>query len=205
MNVEINKPLENPRLKELFARRRAAEDGEALRPVMEKLLSEVVLNARFLSVVRLSSAPEAEESGRAVFYPVFIDREELGKWDPLPEEGLKTLALGFDEYAYMVLDKNEGDGLVINPFSDNLSLDRGSLRELRERKELRMEGHARKQVEEDAVVQLGEPDVYPEEMVEAIRRSGSGREAAVAADDGAKRGAQLPACGGLRRRARTAV
>lgn len=187
MNVEINKPLENPRLKELFARRRAAEDGEALRPVMEKLLSEVVLNARFLSVVRLSSAPEAEESGRAVlpaeadigfpmlaapdgrqFYPVFIDREELGKWDPLPEEGLKTLALGFDEYAYMVLDKNEGDGLVINPFSDNLSLDRGSLRELRERKELRMEGHARKQVEEDAVVQLGEPDVYPEEMVEAI-------------------------------------
>lgn len=186
MQIECNKPLENPRLKELFALRRAAEDGEALRPIMEKLLSELVMNAELLSVIRLSQKPGIEEEASEIpseatigfpmlaapdggqFYPAFIDEEELGKWDSLEESGLQTIRLSFDEYAYMVLDKQQAEGLVINPFSDNLSLDRGSLRELRERKELQTMGHACKQVEENAVVHLGEPDEYPEEMVEAI-------------------------------------
>lgn len=187
MNLEIDKPLENPLLKELFARRREAGDGEELRPVMEKLLSELVLNARLLSVVRLSKQPEASGDGMAVlpdetdigfpmlttpdgrsFYPAFIDEEELNRWDLIREAGLQTIQLGFDEYAHMVLDKRKADGLVINPFSDNLSLDRNSLRELRERKELQMTGRARKEVEQDTVIELGEPDEYPEDMVEAI-------------------------------------
>lgn len=187
MHFDINKPLENPRLKKLFAMRREAAAGEELRPVMEKLLSEVVMNARFLSVVHLSQKPMNEETGEVAlppettigfpmlttpegkqFYPAFIDEEELHKWVSLGEEEPQTMLLSFDEYAYMVLDKNEAEGLVINPFSDNLSLDHNSLRELRERKELQMTGHAHKQVEQNAVVHLGEPDEYPEEMVEAI-------------------------------------
>ncbi len=186
MQLELNRPLENPRLKELFALRREAEDGEMLRPIMEKLLSELVMNASLLSMVRLSQnsgtgeeacecSPETTigfpmltaPDGRQ-FYAAFIDEEELGEWNSLKESGLQTICLNFDEYAYMVLDQQQAEGLVINPFSDNLSLDRNGLRELRERKELQTTGHARKQVEKNAVVHLGDPEEYPEEMVEAI-------------------------------------
>lgn len=187
MYFNLNEPLENPRLKALFAKRRAAADGEELRPIMEKLLSEVVMNARLLSVIQLPQEANIAEDGTAVlppetaigfpmltapgkrqFYPAFIDGEELRKWSLFSKTEPQTICLCFDDYATMILDKREADGLVINPFSDNLSLDYHGLRELRERKELQITGRARKQVEKDAVVRLGEPEEYPEEMVESI-------------------------------------
>lgn len=188
--VDVNRPLENPRLKELFARRRTAGSREEMARIMEELAEEIVMNGRFLSVVQFSREPEKREDGTAVFledtqmsvpmlsagdgkhfYPAFIDWEELGRWRGLEDfskgEPPQTLILGFDDYAAMV-DRGDSDGVAINPFSDNLVLERETLARWRERKELRLAGHTERVVEKGTQVRLGEPAEYPHALVEAM-------------------------------------
>ena len=58
--VDVNVPLENPKLKTLLASFR--EDGTA-----EEVLEEIALRARFLSLIQLSSEPADTGNGTAVF------------------------------------------------------------------------------------------------------------------------------------------
>jgi len=188
--ADVNKPLENPRLKELFARRRTAQSREEMARITEELAEEIVMNARFLSVVQFSREPEPQGDGRAVFreesqmsfplltardgkcfYPAFIDWEELGRWEGLDGylkgEPPRTLILGFDDYTGMVLNGG-ADGVAVDPFSDNLILERETLRRWRERKELRLSGHTEHVVEKETRVRLGTPAEFPQALADAL-------------------------------------
>lgn len=187
MKVDVNKPLENPKLKELFKKLRAAKDEDGYVEVINELAEEIAMNAYFLSVISLSEEAEKQNDGTSVFkkdttisfplltnqenkpfYPAFIDWEELYKWEEMKKEDLKTMILNFDDYIKMIIDDNGGEGMVINPFSDNFILDKDILKKWRMVKEAKLSGKTSYTVEEDTKVLIGTPKDYPTEMVEKI-------------------------------------
>ena len=187
MKIDVNKPLENPKLKELFAQRRQSQSAVQTKRIMESLMEEITTNAYFLSLVEFSKQPEKTEQGQVKlaqgttlsfpmlttqdgrqFYPVFIDWEEFGKWEAMKYRKPQTMIMNFDDYAAMIIDKGRGSGIVINPFSDNLLLDRGMMTHLRRQKQLGTEGHAEYRVPSETTVKLGDPAYYPDDLVNAL-------------------------------------
>lgn len=146
--ADVDKPIENPRLKGLL--RFAA--GNPTEEIMNLVYEEIAMNARFLSVMMLSEEPEANEDGTAKFkegsvmqlpqltapdgakfQPAFTDWQELEKWEDMKKP--KTLLLTFDDYAALVLKNPEIQGIVVNPFSENMIIDRRILEHLRMKKD----------------------------------------------------------------------
>lgn len=180
--VDVNKPVENPRLKELLGQWRQERNNELLHQVFE----EIVIRAHFLSVIMLSEEPESHGDGTATFkqgtviqfptlttqdenqfYPAFTDWEEVSKWQGITWPP-KTLILSFDDYVHMVLNDPNITGVIINPFSDVFLLDRQLLTYLKTQKDLNTKGVSQQVVTEDTKVLLGEPKEYPTAMVSAI-------------------------------------
>ncbi|MDE6031062.1 MAG: SseB family protein, partial [Oscillospiraceae bacterium] len=142
VNPAEEKP-ENPKLKELFAKRKQCGD-EQIASIMNEIAEEIVMNARFLSLVRtekgdgnkvrISFALLNDGKGRN-FYPLFTDTEELMKWQLAQQESPRTMVLAFDNYAQMIVDKNAADGMVINPFGDNLVIEKETVSRWWDRKQ----------------------------------------------------------------------
>lgn len=180
--MDVNTPVENPKLKGLLKQWRQGRDDSLLSQVFE----EIALRAHFLSVATFSEDPELRGDGTAIFrrgalmqipmlttrdekhfYPAFTDWEELGKWQSVTSPP-KTLILSFDDYADMVDRGADVDGVVINPFGDSLVLDRLLLTHLKTQKDLNTKGVAQHVMEKETTVLLGEPKDYPALMVTAI-------------------------------------
>lgn len=157
MKIDVNKPLENPVLKELFQKLKKAKEDDEYAQILNQLAEEIAMNAHFLSVVNLSEEPEEQSDGsfmlkenteisfpmltnqeNQAFYPIFIDWEELYKWQDLKKENLRTAIFNFDDYLSMVFDNENSYGIVINPFSDNFLLDKENLKIWKAIKEARL-------------------------------------------------------------------
>lgn len=179
--VDVNKPVVNPRLKGLLAER----NHTTIEGLTGYILKELAVNANFLSVIMLSEEPTGTGDGTAVFqkdstmqfpmltsadghnfYPVFTDWAEIYKWENRPGE--RTMILTFDSYTPMVLE-GTADGIVINPFSDNLVLDKKLMEHLRTQKDINTKGVSKQKVKKDTQVLLGEPKEYPTEMIAAVK------------------------------------
>jgi len=180
---DILKPVENPRLKELFARRNGSKSEADLSNLME----EIAERARFLVVFENSS--EIQDSGdhTAVlkkdtvvslplisdaqghaYQPVFGDWIEVGKWQGLKQPP-KSLILSFDDLHEMLVKQENIAGIVINPFGESFVMSRAWVAALKIRKDVILKGMAEVTVNKPTQVMLGEPKVYPVEMVRAIR------------------------------------
>lgn len=179
--IDVNKPLENPKLKNLLKKMYENDNLE----LQNEILEEIIMNAHFLSYVNFSEPLKVKENGESVFekdskinfnmlstndnkvyFPAFTDWEELGKWGT-PEK-METLILNFDDYVRMVLENEETEGLVINPFGNSYIFSREWLKELKAMKEERLQIKKVK-FEKNTKVLLSEPEVYPTEMLEAIK------------------------------------
>ena len=178
----VDQPVKNPRLAKLFeimSQNRTVE-------IMNQVYQEIAEGARFLSVIALSEEPVRQEDGSSAlkkeslmqfpllattegkaFFPAFIDWAELGKWKGMEEP--KTLVLGFDDYVAMLMQNETAAGIVINPFGHGMVLEREMLNHLKKVKGEKKSGFSRQVVEKDTQVMIGNPSVYPEEMVESIR------------------------------------
>ncbi|MDE5680116.1 MAG: enhanced serine sensitivity protein SseB [Lachnospiraceae bacterium] len=180
--ADVNKPLENFRLNVLLkeVKENQTETG------MNMLFEEIVMNARFLSVVFLSEPPKPNEDGTVTFqknttmqmpmlsstggkhfYPIFTDHDELARWQKM--EKPNTLILRFDDYAAF-LEKNEQvEGIVINPFSDNFVLNRKLMAHLKTQKDFRTKGVSQNKISKETKVMVGEPKEYPAELAGALQ------------------------------------
>lgn len=175
---------DNSLLKELFEQRARAKYQEELDAIMKRLLTEVVLGARLLSVIQVPEPAREGSDGNPVlsgaamvgfpmlngpdggqYYPAFTDVEALDRWTSFDRKTHQTILLNFDDYASMILDRDDAGGLVINPFGDNLLLDRENLRTLREKKRLLIDGYAKHEVKKNTEIRLGVPEDCPEEML----------------------------------------
>lgn len=180
--VDVNRPVENPRLKGLLKQwRQERVDG-----LLGQVLEEIAIRAHFLSVIELSEEPVPNADGTATFahdtvmqvpmlttrdgkhfYPAFTDWGELAKWQGATSPA-KTLIMSFDDYVTMVGQSASADGVAINPFGDSLVLDRPLLTHLKSQKDLNTKGVSQQVIAEETQVLLGEPKVYPARMVAAI-------------------------------------
>lgn len=180
--VDVNKPLENFRLNVLLQEMKENRTDTG----MNMLFEEIATKAHFLSVIMLSQEPKENGDGTATFkkntmmkfpmltagngkafYPVFTDHAELAKWAQMQEP--KTLILTFDDYAPMVLQNEQVEGIVINPFSHNLVLDRRMVEHMKTHKDLVTQGVSHRTVTKETKVMLGEPKEYPPAMVDAMK------------------------------------
>lgn len=145
------------------------------------------MKAHFISPVNISPVPSSSENNEVVlkedttisfniiedtnnqkFFLAFTDWEELGKWHK--GENQQTLIVTYDDLAAMILDeKGNSDGFVINPYGQNIIFNKSMILGLTNEKERRKNGGVVEQVvEKDTTVQLGQPLVYPQEMINAI-------------------------------------
>lgn len=185
--MEVTTSVNNTVLRGLFDRRKDVKDEKEMAALMNEVAEEIVMNAKFLTPVRLSSPPKLNKNGTGTidrntkiafslisspdgkkFYPAFTSVDEVLKWDTMNEQKPLTLALGFDDYSEMIVAKNAAEGLVINPFSDNLVLDKRLVALWREKKQYRTAGHAEHIISTDSDVKIGAPDPFNMELSVAL-------------------------------------
>lgn len=136
--MEYNKSVSNPMLIGAIELMKAEDT-----PEHKKMVSDEIVKACFLSPATVTPVPEPDAKGEThlgpgshiqlpvlaapngkQFFMAFTDMAELKKWKD--EEGQQTLAMSFEDYAGMMLKKdNQGNpspvaGFVINPFGVNI-------------------------------------------------------------------------------------
>lgn len=171
---------------ELIAKAKTASKEDFV-PLMNELAQEIALNAKFISPVRFSKEPVLSENGTATlpegttiafaqlsnekgqkFYPVFTSADELMKWDQMKSQKPQTLTLGFDDYAAMILDKNGGEGFVINPFSDNFVVGKDTVERWKNKKQLETKGHFERRLSPNEKLDVSEPKNLPMALANAL-------------------------------------
>ncbi|WP_186306497.1 enhanced serine sensitivity protein SseB [Siminovitchia fortis] len=169
--VDVNKPVTNPDLvKSVAVLREEPSRGN------EQAFFHELLKAHFLAPVIIDPMPE-NTGGESVlekdtkiqfagittqdgktFFPAFTDWDELRKWSSEPNQ--QTLITTFKDYESM-LGNGSFEGVVINPFGENLLID-GNLIEIINNSALQMD--------EGESVMIGIPNDYPTEMIDALKK-----------------------------------
>lgn len=181
--TDINQAVTNPRIKGLM--RQAA--GAPTEEIMNLIYEELAMNARFISAMILSEEPQINEQGMAEFkegttmqlplltapagskyYPAFTDMEELQKWEDMMHA--KTVLLSFDDYAAMALPDKETNGVVINPFSENMVVEKPLLEHLKQKKELLVSGMTTQKVSGQDAEHTADIAEFPVDMAKAITK-----------------------------------
>lgn len=191
--LKINEKLENPALRGLMEKYRGLVpadkedfkkgnfDQEALTAVMNEIADEIITRAKVLVPATLSQpARDDGEGGQFVppntnlsfvliagggrnFLPVFTETEEFLKWQS-DEERPVTVQMDFDSFVQMAASHGSCAGIVINPFSDNLMINREMLLKWYEQKQMKAKGHANYIITRDTPVELYTPAPYPIEL-----------------------------------------
>ena len=178
---DINEPIVNPRIQGLM--RHAV--GNPTEEMMNLIYEELAMNARFLSAMMLTHEPVRKEDGTATFeqdtqmqlpmltapdgskyYPAFTDWNEVNKWLEILEP--KTLLLTLEDYLALVLRSEDAKGIVINPFGENMMVDRPLLEHLKRKKDMLLAGKAVQPIGKDEKIELAEKTEFPLEMVKKM-------------------------------------
>ena len=196
MALDLNKPVENPKLKELLKQRAVTPQAEQM-PLLNLIAEEFAMNSTLLAVIDLSEATMEQKGegkseikgGSNISFPMlglkdgtplqpfFTDWEELRKWEPFKEGDVETMVMRFED-VYSLL-ANTKYSLVINPFGDAMMLPFSMVEQFKSVKESRSQAThiEQKRVAKDTRVMLGEPKDYPRQMTDAIIRHAEGIEA----------------------------
>ncbi len=179
-NLYIDQKLENPELRELLSKRKKLDPSKKddVNSVMGSLITEIVMNARFLSVVNFDNEPIHGNDGALTlpnntninftmlnnknnehFFPVFSESEELAKWTDA--EIAHTIQIGFDAIAPMVASNKNCGGFVINPFSDNMTISREITLKWLEKKQMIVNGHAQHVISPESQYEFHSLSPYP--------------------------------------------
>ena len=139
--ININKITENQKLKELLKKMYEENNPE----LENEILEEIIMKVNFLRYVNLDETEKEDKNtnfnvlttdDNKIYLPAFTDLEELSKWG-IPAN-MDTITLNFDNYVEIILENENIEGLVINPFGDSYILSREWLKELKTMKEERL-------------------------------------------------------------------
>lgn len=179
-DLYINQKLENPTMRELLAKRRSVDPSnkEEINEVMGNLISEIVMNARFLAVVKFSKEPSYDIDGTLIlpddanitftmvnnnngerFFPIFSETEELEKWKDV--DASNTIQVPFNNIAMMLASNKNFSGFVLNPFSDNMTVSREIAAKWLEKKQMMLNGHAQHVISPDSKYEFHTLNPYP--------------------------------------------
>lgn len=136
---DVNMPIENPMLKGLLAGRYQTWISD----IQERIQKEILEHAKFLVIVAFDILPEDNGDGTATFQkkstmkfpfltsqegeeyqPVYTDWTELQGWGTGDEPKPNTITMRVQDVFSLLESNPEMKGMVVNPFSDNLRVDR---------------------------------------------------------------------------------
>ncbi|MCI8361169.1 MAG: enhanced serine sensitivity protein SseB [Clostridiales bacterium] len=176
--ADMRGPVSNPTLLKLIREYKEGREDQ----VWDRILGEIALNARFLMPARLPAGLKLDsdiaqmQAGARLefimlantegqkFFLAFTDEDELRKWQTV--ENQQTVVVGFDDYADLVLPNADAAGFVINPYNENLTLNRELVRHLKKRKEIFLTNRTEQAVE---TVGVRIPVPYPDRLAGALR------------------------------------
>ena len=171
--ININEATNNQKLKELL--KKMYEDNN---PRLEnEVLEEIIMKVNFLSYIN-SNQNNIETDfeninfnvlttdDNKIYLPAFTDLEELAKWG-IPSN-MDTITLNFDNYVEIILENENIEGLVINPFGDLYILSKEWLRELKDMKKDRLKVNEVR-IEANSKILISEPKHLPTMMIETIK------------------------------------
>lgn len=175
-NLHIDERLEKQKVAEFFAQREtiAAEGVEKQSELLTELITEIVMNTRFIVPVTLSGEGDAQQINFHMvktpqgeqFFPAFTSSEDLEKWEEAKQS--QTVQLEFDNFAIMMSNDSNLGGIAINPFSDNFRVDRRIVAQWYERKQMLLKGYANNTITKDSKYEVYELDPYPSELSDKL-------------------------------------
>ncbi len=186
---DVNTPVENPKLTELLAKYRQADDAE-YPALVEEIAEEIAMNAYLLLVFEMDDADYEDygngkgefkqggimsipmfdaTDGADAYIPAYTDWTELKKGPQYTGDETKTLIVSFDDLAAIAGGQDEiiTKGITINPYSDAFVITPANVLSMKEHKEYLTTGKTTRIVQKDTQVTLGDPADFPTEMAEA--------------------------------------
>lgn len=170
--MDINKPITNPNLvnvikeikqgnkeeelfwKEIFKAKFLCPIIMEIGKTMQKENYKIVLGEG-TSIALLSIDNEQSEH----FLMAFTDWDELKKWKQ--NHNQQTLVLSYEDYQEIIINNDSTyQGMVINPFGENIVLDRQMLNNTRKNEHIIQKGES---------VMIGIPKEYPADMVNKLK------------------------------------
>ncbi len=148
MNMEVNSPVKNPELDRYLEERRQLKPGSPeFMECMNVVARSIAMEGKFLAVIKASpDAVDMRPNGTGTFkegkefafvqltapdgkqfFPAFTNWLEVRKGEMFLSEDVMALTLEFDDYMKIIGD---GDGIVVNPFSDNVILPNEGLKHM---------------------------------------------------------------------------
>lgn len=167
-DFHINERLEKQKINELIKLREDIPDNneKELNDLFNRIIDEILMNTRFIAPAVLRNDAEREITFQMIrsqqdvsYFPVFTSSEDLEVWEDMKNSD--TVLLDFDNYAGLVATNAEVGGIAINPFTDNLRIDRAILRQWAERKQMMINGYASHTITKDSNYELFAPSPYP--------------------------------------------
>ena len=118
-------------------------------PERQAEFMQEVVKARFLAPASFDPEPETGEDGKLKlqpntkvsfpevannegkkYLPAFTDWKSAQKWEL--KEGQRLIATNFEDYAAMVLRDQDASGFVINPFEENIRIERNVIADIKQ-------------------------------------------------------------------------
>lgn len=170
--MDINKPITNPNLVNVI---KAIKQGNK----KEELFWEEIFKAKFLCPINMETGKITQKENHRIalgegtsiallsienkqneyFLMAFTDWDELKKWKQ--NFAQQTLVLSYEDYQEIIIKNDSAyHGMVINPFGENIVLDRQVLNNTRKNEHIIQKGES---------VMIGIPKEYPADMVNKLK------------------------------------
>lgn len=170
--MDINKPITNPNLVNVI---KEIKQGNK----KEELFWEEIFKGKFLCPINMEIGETTQKENEQIvlgegtsivllnidneqrkhFLMAFTDWDELKKWKT--NYAQQTLVLSYEDYQGIILKNDSAyQGMVINPFGENIVLDRQMLSNTRKNEHIIQKGES---------VMIGIPKEYPADMVNKLK------------------------------------
>ena len=170
--MDINKPITNPNLVNVIKEiKQGNKEGE--------LFWEEIFKAKFLCPIKMEIGKTTQKEKHQIvleeetnvallsianersehFLMAFTDWDELKKWNQ--DYNQQALILSYEDYqGIIIINDSAYQGMVINPFGENIVLDRQIMNNTRKREHIIQKGES---------VMIGIPKEYPTDMVNKLK------------------------------------
>ncbi len=170
--MDINKPITNPNLVNVI---KEIKQGNK----KEELFWEEIFKAKFLCPINMEIGKTSQKENHKIvlgegtsiallsidneqsehFLMAFTDWDELKKWKQNHDQ--QTLVLSYEDYQGIIIKNDSAyQGMVINPFGENIVLDRQMLANTRKNEQIIQKGES---------VMVGIPKEYPTDIVNKLK------------------------------------
>ncbi len=170
--MDINKPITNPNLVNVIKEiKQGNKEGE--------LFWEEIFKAKFLCPIKMEIGKATQKEKHQIvleeetnvallsianersehFLMAFTDWDELKKWNH--DHNQQALILSYEDYQGIIIKNDSAyQGMVINPFGENIVLDRQIMNNTRKSEHIIQKGES---------VMIGIPKEYPTDMVNKLK------------------------------------